>query len=144
MASGYARICVAVVSLFTSSAFGAGPHGSIRVGNWSGGAFTNDQTGAFSHCSASTPYANGVVLLVAQNASGSWTLGFGSPSFKLAVDETFPINITFDGQAQFRLFGAALTPELVVAVLPGNTALEQLRKAHLMVAEAKGVPSSSI
>src|SRR5262249_15130859 len=32
----------------------------------------------------------------------------------------------------------ALTNELVTAVLPNNAALEQLRKAHLMVAVAKG------
>ncbi|GLR95616.1 hypothetical protein QIH91_42400 [Bradyrhizobium japonicum USDA 135] len=27
----------------------AGPFGSVNVGNWIGGAFSNDQTGAFSH-----------------------------------------------------------------------------------------------
>lgn len=27
----------------------AGPFGSVNVGNWIGGAFSNDETGAFSH-----------------------------------------------------------------------------------------------
>jgi S1-C subfamily serine protease len=46
--------------------------------------------------------------------------------------------LTFDGQAQFHLFGSAVTAQIVVAVLPGPAAVEQLRKAHLMAAVAKG------
>jgi hypothetical protein len=34
-----------LVSIATAEA--RGPYGSINVGNWKGGAFTNDQTGAF-------------------------------------------------------------------------------------------------
>jgi hypothetical protein len=48
------------IAVLASSAQGAGPFGSIHVGEWSGGAYTNDQTGAFSHCSAATGYASGV------------------------------------------------------------------------------------
>ena len=36
--------------------------GSVKIGNWVGGAFSNDETGAFSHCDAILPYANGVIL----------------------------------------------------------------------------------
>jgi S1-C subfamily serine protease len=119
-------------------AFAAGPFGSIRVGSWSGGAYTNDQTGAFSHCSAATEYASGVTLIVGQNAGGNWILGFGSPAFRLKPSETFPIDVTFDGQPRFHLFGTAVTTELVTSILPSSAPLEQFRKAHLMVAEAKG------
>ena len=42
-----------------------GPYGTINVGNWKGGAFTNDQTGAFSHCGATAVYQNGIVGVVA-------------------------------------------------------------------------------
>jgi hypothetical protein len=80
---------VASYVVLASSALAGGPFGSIHVGNWSGGAFSNDQTGAFSHCSAATGYANGVTLLVGQNAAGNWLLGFGSPAFRLAPPETF-------------------------------------------------------
>jgi hypothetical protein len=37
-------------TLLSSSVFAAGAFGTIHVGNWQGGAFTNDTTGAFSHC----------------------------------------------------------------------------------------------
>jgi hypothetical protein len=121
-----------------TSALGAGPFGSIHVGNWNGGAYTNDKTGAFSHCAATTGYANGTGVVISQIAVGNWTIGFGNPAFKLTPGETFPIDLTFDGQAQFHLFGSAVTAQIVVAVLPGPAAVEQLRKAHLMAAVAKG------
>src|SRR6188472_4214632 len=97
---------VSGASLATSS-LAAGPFGSIHVGNWNGGAYTNDQTGAFSHCSAATEYGSGITVVVGQNAIGNWLLAFGSPTFRLTPYETFPIDVTFDGQAQYRLFATA-------------------------------------
>jgi S1-C subfamily serine protease len=125
-------------AVLTPSVFAAGPFGSIHVGNWSGGAFTNDQTGAFSHCSAATGYANGVMLLIGQNAAGNWLLGFASPIFRLAPPETFPIDVTFDGQGQYHLFGTAINTNMVTSIVPSGAASDQMRKAHLMVAVAKG------
>lgn len=57
--------------VFAGAAHAAGPFGSVSTGNWIGGAFSNDETGAFSHCAATAPYANGVSLVVGQNAAGS-------------------------------------------------------------------------
>jgi hypothetical protein len=65
----------------TPIAHAGGPYGSIRIGNWIGGAFTDDNNGAFSHCSAGSSYGNGVSLIVGQNATSSWLLGFASPAF---------------------------------------------------------------
>ena len=57
--------------LANSNAEAAGPFGSINVGNWKGGAYTNDQTGAFSHCAAGTPYLSGIYFVVSiDNSSG--------------------------------------------------------------------------
>jgi S1-C subfamily serine protease len=121
-----------------SSAHAAGPYGSIHVGNWSGGAYTDDKTGAFSHCSAGTSYGSGINVIVGQNVSGSWLLGFHHPNFRLTPSETFPIDVTFDGQAQFHLFGTAFSPTFVISILPNNAAIDQFRKSSLMVAVAKG------
>jgi hypothetical protein len=125
-------------TMTASNVFAAGPFGSIHVGVWSGGAYTNDTNGEFSHCSAAANYTNGIGVLVGQNAAGNWLLGFVRQSWTLSKGETFPID---DGQAQFRLFGTAAIPNLVTAILPGGTALEQFRKAHLMVAVTKGQTS---
>jgi hypothetical protein len=45
----------ALALIFASACWAAGPIIPVTVGNWSGGAYTNDQTGAFSHCAAGTP-----------------------------------------------------------------------------------------
>ena len=118
-------------------AWAAGPFGSIRVGAWSGGAYTNDSTGAFSHCAAATSYQNGISVILGQNADSSWLLGLANQNFGMTAGETFPIDVTFDGQSQVRLFGTATSSILITAVLPPNAA-QQLRKSSLMVAMAKG------
>ena len=116
-----------------SIASAAGPYGNIHVGNWKGGAFTDDNTGAFSHCAATTSYGNGVILVVGQNAGNSWLLGFASPGFHLTKGKTVPIDVTFDGQAQARLFATANSDIMVTAILPPNVA-RTFQKASLMVA----------
>jgi S1-C subfamily serine protease len=126
--------CVVLAAIATS-AHAAGPFGSIHVGNWIGGAFSDDNTGGFSHCGATSPYANGVILVVGQNASSNWLLGFASPAFKLKKGETYPINVTFDGQSEARLFAAAGSETMLTAILPPAVA-RTFQKSSLMVAVA--------
>lgn len=116
-------------------AYAAGPFGSVNVGNWIGGAFSNDQTGAFSHCAATTPYANGVILVVSQNAAGTWSLAFASPSYHFNKGENAAIDVTFDGQEQARLFATAYQTNMLTAIMPLNV-VRTFQKAGLMVATA--------
>ena len=74
-----------------------GPYGSITVGNWKGGAFTDDKSGAFTHCSAGSVYQSGIYFVVAITATGSWRLGFAHESWRLSPGEAFPLALTFDG-----------------------------------------------
>lgn len=110
-----------------------GPFGSVNVGNWIGGAFSNDETGAFSHCAVTAPYANGVILVVGQGVTGSWTLGFASPSYQFKQGENTAIDVIFDGQEQARLFATANQPNMLTSVMPANV-VRTFQKATLMVA----------
>jgi S1-C subfamily serine protease len=136
MLRSFAFACLVNMAVL-SAACAAGPFGSIHVGAWNGGAFTDDNTGAFSHCGASTNYASGVTVVVGQNANASWLLGFTSSGFHLTAGETFPVDITFDGQSQVRLFTTAISSTFISAVLPPNGARD-FQKASLMVVVAKG------
>jgi S1-C subfamily serine protease len=107
-----------------------GPYGNIHVGK--GGAFTDDNTGGFSHCSASSIYGNGVILIVGLNAQNSWLLGFASPSFHLTKGNTVPVDVTFDGQSEARLFATANSDIMATAILPPNVACT-FQKSSLMV-----------
>src|SRR5215472_10107717 len=46
----------------------AGPYRPFQIGLWSGGAYTDDRTGAFSHCSAGVVYDSGLNLFVVGTA----------------------------------------------------------------------------
>lgn len=132
-------ILIFVLSLALSPAYAAGPYGSIRVGLWTGGAYTNDSTAAFSHCAAFAPYNSGITVFVALGSGHQWTLGFAHQAWKLQQGEGFPIVLTFDGREQFNVLGNAQTSNFVVVPMPQNSSLlSQFRKSNGMTALAKG------
>ena len=69
---------------------------------------------------------------MAESVYRIWLVGFSDPSLNLPEGATFPIDITFDGQAQVRVTGTATTQTLVTAVFP-DPAVREFRKSHLMV-----------
>jgi S1-C subfamily serine protease len=125
-------------AVIISSPLAGGPFGSIKVGAWTGGAFTDDSTGALSHCSASTGYASGMGLIIGQNAGGSWLLGFVNPASRYAKGETVPIDVVFDGQSAARIFANAVSPVLISAPLPPNVARTLQRSSLMAATTAKG------
>jgi len=120
-------------ALLSSSAFAAGPFGTNHVGHWQGGAYTNDTTGAFSHCAAAASFANGISLSIGQNDGREWLIGFIDPTWNLPAGQSFRMVLTFDGQSQFQIFGTPVQGKMITAILP-NPALSAFRKSHLMVA----------
>jgi S1-C subfamily serine protease len=120
-----------------SSALAAGPYGSIKVGGWIGGAFTDDKTGAFSHCAATTSYASGIILVIGQNSANSWLLGFASPMFSFTTGQSIPIDVIFDGQSAARIFANANSKIMMTAILPSNVA-RTLQRSSLMAATTGG------
>jgi len=131
-----AALCL-IVAPSTSSA--RGPYGSINVGNWKGGAYTNDQSGAFSHCAAGTQYQSGIYFVVTINDKAAWTLGFAHEKWALTTGQAFPIALTFDGQTPFNVHGVPLADKLLQVPMPDNSALiAQFRKAKAMTAFTQG------
>jgi len=120
-----------------SSALAAGPYGSIKIGGWVGGAFTDDKTGAFSHCAATTAYASGIILVIGQNSANSWLLGFASPAFSFTTGQSIPIDVIFDGQSAARIFANANSKIMMTAILPLNVA-RTLQRSSLMAATTGG------
>jgi S1-C subfamily serine protease len=131
-----AALCL-IAAPSTSSA--RGPYGSINVGNWKGGAYTNDQNGAFTHCAAGAQYESGVYFVVTINDKAAWTLGFAHEKWAFKTDRAFPIVLTFDGQAPFNVHGVPLADKLLQVPMPDNSALiAQFRKAKGMTAYTQG------
>ena len=115
-------VSCALQAAVVSIANAGGPFGTIHVGNWIGGAFSDDSTGKFSHCAATSSYGSGVSLVVGQTATNSRLLSFASPAFKFNKGETIQIDVIFDGQEQARLFATANNNIMITAImLPRKT-----------------------
>jgi S1-C subfamily serine protease len=122
-----------------SNAQARGPYGSISVGNWKGGGYTDDQTGAFSHCSAAAQYASGIFVVVMIDGNGGWSLGFMHEQWTLKTGQAFPLTLTFDGQQPFNVHGVPIADKMVRVPMPTNSALiAQFRKARTMSAYTQG------
>lgn len=131
-----ALLCVLAAA---GSADARGPYGTINVGNWKGGAFTDDRTGEFSHCGATAVYQNGIYFVVMIDGKPSWSLGFAHDSWTLASGKAFPIQLTFDGQTPVNVHGIAISDKLLRVPMPDTSNLiAQFRKAKQMSAYAQG------
>lgn len=137
--------CVVVVAVLLSvlvaigSVEARGPYGTINVGNWKGGAFTDDRTGEFSHCGATAVYQNGIYFVVMIDGKPSWSLGFAHDNWTLASGKAFPIQLTFDGQTPVNVHGIAISDKLLRVPMPDTSSLiGQFRKAKQMSAYAQG------
>ena len=119
-----AAVAVLLSAIFAgSNAEARGPYGSISVGNWKGGAYTNDQTGSFTHCAAGARYASGVFFVVMIDHNGGWSLGFMHEQWKLTTGDAFPLTLTFDGQQPFNVHGVPIADKLVRVPMPSNSSL---------------------
>jgi S1-C subfamily serine protease len=135
------RIVLVALSLVlaVSGAQARGPYGSLNVGNWKGGAFTNDTSGEFTSCMALAPYKSGITVFVIVGANMAWKLGFASESWNLNSGQNFPIVLTFDGQQPFNVQATVISKNLLAVDMPDNSALiAQFRKSKAMSAFAQG------
>ncbi len=139
------KCCAVVIAILLSAiltdsnAEARGPYGSINVGNWKGGAYTDDQTEGFSHCAAGTQYLSGIYFAVTIDGSLGWSLGFAHEKWTLTTGQAFPIVLTFDGQTPFNVHGVPIGDKLVRVSMPSNSSLiAQFRKAKAMTAYTQG------
>src|SRR5271154_3836576 len=130
---------VAILSVVLASSLSeaGGPYGSINIGNWHGGAYTDDKSGSFSHCAAAASYQSGILFLVSINQDFSWTLGFAHQNWQLTTGQAFPLALTFDGQQAIDVQGMPIGRNLVSVGMPAAL-IAQFRKAKVMTAFAQG------
>jgi hypothetical protein len=134
---------LAVFLLCQGAAVAKGPYGSFKVGLWNGGGYTDDNTGAFSHCAASAVYNSGIFFAVAVSKDWGWTLGFAHDSWALAEGQTIPITLTFDRGPQFNVVGTATRTGskvnfVIVPMPPESRLINAFRRAFVMNAFAQG------
>jgi hypothetical protein len=90
------------------------PYRPFQIGLWSGGAYTDDRTGSFSHCSAGVVYDGGINLFVVSTEGHGWWLGFTSPHWSLNPGASAPIKLQFDERAPMELLGTIADGQLLL------------------------------
>jgi len=108
-------------ALLAMPALAAGPFSKFTVGNWSGGAFTNNESGQFSHCAVSASYKSGVTMHASVSSSFGWNLGFSNQSWGLKAGADVPLELVFDRSDTVRITAKAVQPRLVVVSMPPNS-----------------------
>ncbi|WP_315778106.1 MULTISPECIES: hypothetical protein [unclassified Bradyrhizobium] len=116
-----------------------GPYGSISVAGWSGGAYTDDNTGKFSSCIASASYKSGINFGVLALPTFNWALAFIHPGWSLSQGQKFPIVLSFDGRNSYNVEGSVWSANMVVVPMPNDSSLiKAFRAARTMSAFAQG------
>lgn len=126
--AGLATRAMVALALLAGVSFGAAGSSAaeitkLKIGNWGGGAFTNDNTGAFSHCAASARYKSGITLLFSVTGDGVWSMGFSSPTWELAPNTTYPVRYRVDEGEVLQGTALAKNKQLAQVFLPRNDSL---------------------
>jgi hypothetical protein len=107
---------------------------SYKVSGWSMGAYTNDQTGRFSHCAASAQYRNGLLLLFSVTESFQWSIGFSNQDWNLRQGREVDVDFRIDGGRNHSIRANAVTNRLLRGRLPDSVELfNQFRLGLRMV-----------
>ena len=118
-----AALAATALFLLCSAARAAGPYRPFQIGLWLGGAYTDDRTGSFSHCSAGVVYDGGINLFVVSTEAHGWWLGFTSPHWSLTPSASIPVKLQFDGRAPVEVLGTIADGQLLLVPAPDESHL---------------------
>lgn len=134
-----AAITLAVLLISDLAAEAAGPLRPFKHGFWSGGAYTDDHTGAFTHCSAGVAYDSGIDLFMLVTGSYRWWLGFINPQWSLTANKKTPVRLQLDKAEPLERSATVPSGQLVLVPLPESARLlEEFRHSTELTLTAQG------
>lgn len=123
----------ALIVLMSASALQAKPIREFNVAGWDGGAYADDQTGAFSHCAISAHYQSGVFLLFMVDREYRWAMGFANPDWQLTPGETYDLTYSIDGRGTTRAKGIAINEiQVRVPLVASSRLFNRFRHGYRM------------
>jgi hypothetical protein len=99
-----------------------------------GGAYTDDRTGSFSHCSAGVVYDGGINLFVVSTEAHGWWLGFTSPHWSLTPSASIPVKLQFDERAPVEVLGTIADGQLLLVPAPDESHLIDMFRGSSRIA----------
>jgi hypothetical protein len=105
----------------------------FQSGNWKGAAYTNDNTGRFSHCAMSTAYQSGISMFFAISDNYTWRVGWSSKNWNLNVGQNYSVSLVVDGVNAGTLQARATNKQFAIAELPAQANLfNMFRQGNLL------------
>lgn len=137
--AGIATVAFSICASLSGVHAGDIPGSSFSSGNWVGAAYTDDQTGQFSHCVISAGYRSGDQLFFSVNRDASVGVGVANPSLGLQPGTTFPVALFVDRRAPFYGTATAINDQFAVLQIPDfQRAMTALKKGYSLRVEALG------
>lgn len=118
-----AAISAVAALLPDGTATAAGPLRPFQVGLWSGGAYTDDRSGEFSHCSAGVAYDSGIDMFIVSTEAHGWWLGFTNPQWSLTPGASIPAKLGFDGRSAPEALAKVANGQLLLVPMPEDSRL---------------------
>jgi hypothetical protein len=120
---GIAAVTFIVSAMLASEGSNAAATRNFRIGDWHAGAYSDNRTGAFSHCGASATYRSGVTVLFAVHKGWTWEMSFVHPDWRLPPGNTYEIAFTVDDMTPLMATATAISREQVRVPLADSAEL---------------------
>ncbi|MCR9151233.1 MAG: hypothetical protein NXH83_13745 [Rhodobacteraceae bacterium] len=134
------QLCFALMLASSTAVADPIPGSAFKVGNWEGGAYSFDDTGAFSHCSISAGYISGDTLYFTVNRQATVTVAVGSPGLTgIPVGQSFPVALYVDRRAPFYGTATVLLDGFAALEIPEfDRALESFKRGYVLTIQGAG------
>ncbi len=95
----------------------------FQLGAWYGGAYTSDETGAFTSCLASASYNSGITMIVKVDREFVWEIGFSSNTWSFSPGEDIRLRFRIDKSRWENVTATAYSNTGVLVPMDGRAEL---------------------
>ncbi len=120
---GIVALALAGAMTLVSNSASAEKIAELKAGAWNGGAYSNNETGQFSHCAASARYKSGTTLLFSVTRTGKWSMGFANDAWSVTPGSTYDLAYRVDNGRIMRGVARARNGGVVQVFLPPKSKL---------------------
>jgi hypothetical protein len=112
---------------------------NFKVGSWTAGAYTRQNTNQFNHCAAAATYNSGILMLFSVSRSYAWGMSFAHPAWRLTKGQSYDIAFTVDQTPPIAARAIAIAPNQVEVPLADSTELfQRFRQGYQLRVAAAG------
>ncbi len=130
--------CSLFTLLFSASAMAGEIVGSaFKYDQWVGGAYADDATGEFIHCSIYALFKGGDRLYFFIGRDKTITVAIANAGFRLVKGDRFPVMLTVDRRAPFRGQAVVLSHDLaMLRIFDFDRALTAFKKGFVLIVDS--------